>query len=422
MQADRARAQEAARARALAEVGVTRPESILFTAMYYGLTVAPSHLPSVAAREDYNPSGPTVTEEECRVALAACLGKGWLQVIDEAALAKIVAELRDGGVVGPVYGLPDLGGVDFTPAGAELWHRICDLRHSDRRGPPFAYPDMVHCKYTRYFRSEAATLVDLAEMRRQEGIVSVAGPSLIGPWRVQWWRRFPKGCRIEVEERGQWRGTASGVGEVCVLNRSPERSDPRRLRHILDCHNVTVAEWLLLASMENGYGLQSASHLPWAVASSAETFFGVSASEEECRAALEACLRYGWLRVVDQPAVEEVQALLSIDPTFLAVPGEVQSRLGEIDFTPWGAVLYRTIAAECLGPDWEDALSVWKESYREEHHYCEAEESLRGIAEEHVAKGEIVLASRIVPLGPWCVKWWESYPSGYRLELEIGQP
>jgi hypothetical protein len=122
-------------------------------------------------------------------------------------------------------------------------------------------------------------------------------------------------------------------------------------------------------------------------------------------------------------AVDEVQAMLREDPTFLPVPGQVESRLGEIDFTACGATLYRRMAAEWLGTDWEeDALSVWNDYYREEHRYCEAEEGLRGIVQEHIGRGEVVRASKLVPVGPWCVYWWERFSAGYRLELKIGEP
>ena len=33
-----------------------------------------------------------------------------------------------------------------------------------------------------------------------------------------------------------------------------------------------------------------------------------------------------------------------------------------------------------------------------------------------------VRAHRLAPIGPWCGSWWERFPSGYRLELEIGNP
>src|SRR5437588_752699 len=101
---------------------MTPPEYALFIALGYGITVPPSQLPHVAYCEDPDPSGPT--EEECRVALAACLKKGWLQIIDETALERIEKELHDGGFLRPFNGLPAVGAVDFTTAGAELRHRL----------------------------------------------------------------------------------------------------------------------------------------------------------------------------------------------------------------------------------------------------------------------------------------------------------
>jgi hypothetical protein len=115
-----------------------------------------------------------------------------------------------------------------------------------------------------------------------------------------------------------------------------------------------------------------------------------------------------------------------IDPArpgqLVPVPQSAESRWGEIDFSPAGAILYRMISAEWLGPDWEDDLSVSRGYYWEEHRYCEAEEGFQGIAQEYLAKGEVVRASRVKPIGPWCVRWWDRFPSGYRLELELGEP
>jgi hypothetical protein len=444
--------QECAIANVLAEIGVTHPEYALFTALHYGLTKVPSVLPTQAVLEYYGPGG-RVTEEECRAAQAACLAKGWLQLIDDSALAKIVNELHEGGVLGPIYGLPEVGCVDFTPAGAALWQRIGDRSRPVVRPPlairelPFAYTDVVHIKTARYFRTRAAAVAAIEKAWEEDSVVTVTGPSPIGPWRAQWWRQFSEGYRIDIEERMQWQGRPFGGGEDCYLDRSPQRADPRRLRTVLDRHNVTFAEWLLLASMEVGWCKSSASRLSqWAAESGAKQF-GVAVSEEECRSGLDACLRYGWLRVVNQDTLEEVSALLRNDPALLAVPktadcrrsnglcyvlgqhGKLvpvpkpaERRWGEIDFSPCGAAQYRMIAADWLGPDWEDDLRVGKAYYCEEHRYCEAEEGLRGIVQDHEARGEVVRASRVVPIGPWCVHWWKRFPAGYRMELEIGAP
>src|SRR5262249_61524971 len=121
----------------------------------------------------------------------------WLQVLDEAALASIADELREGGILGPIHGFPSVGGVDFTHAGAEVWHRSRDLRDPNRT--PYAFTDVVHSKTARYFRTMSAALRAIDEVRQYDGDVTVAGPYAIGPWRAQWWRRFPEGYRIDME-------------------------------------------------------------------------------------------------------------------------------------------------------------------------------------------------------------------------------
>jgi hypothetical protein len=398
-----------------ADAGVTPAEAALLTVVHYGLTADPADLPAIAARKCY--SDGLASEEQCRTALAACQSKGWLQVIDEPALAAIAEQLRRGGFIGPVYGLPPLGGVDFTRAGAEQWQRLRDRRNPAR--PPFAFTDVVHSKTSRYFTTKTAALREIEEIKEWSGDVTVVGPTPIGPWRAQWWRRFPQGYRLDIEERQQWQGRCGGGGSCSLPPRGPG-ANPRRLPHVLDCHHVLLTEWLLLAAMDAGW-YQSASGLPRLVAESADRHFGVTASEDECRSGLDACLRNGWLRAVDQQAIDDVEALLRDEPTAMPVAVETAG-WGEIDFTPCGAALYRMIAAEWLGPNWEDELCVWKESYREEHRYCESEEGLRDVMEQYAAGRERVRASRVVAVGPWCVYWWEQFPAGYRLELQIGEP
>ena len=38
---------------------------------------------------------------------------------------------------------------------------------------------------------------------------------------------------------------------------------------------------------------------------------------------------------------------------------------------------------------------------------------------EYEAEGWVVRPPRVVPIGPWCVYWWEQFPAGFRMELEI---
>src|SRR5262249_14475840 len=110
-----------------------------------------------AVMEDYSEDGLSVTEEECRAALAVCLAKGWLQILDEPALAKIAEELREGKFLGPIYGrLPEPGCVDFTTAGAELWQLLRRRCLPDNQEVSFAYEDLVHSRTARFFRTKAS--------------------------------------------------------------------------------------------------------------------------------------------------------------------------------------------------------------------------------------------------------------------------
>ncbi len=408
--------KQADRLRLIAALGVSPAEYALFTVVHYGIPVTPADLPSMAARKDYRPCD-SVSEELCRSALADCLAEGWLQVIDEPALARITAELREGQYLGPIYALPSVGQVDFTEAGAERWFEI----HPQRSPLPCPYTDAVHINTAQYYRSEAAALAAIKEAKQNDNVVSVTNPAPIGPWRVQWWRRFPEGFRIDIDERMKWQGRSGGSTHPYCDMPSLPRDNLQGLPHILDSHNVTRVEWLFLAAQEQSYTGTERALFNW-IAESATDCFGMTLSDEDCRAGLENCLRYGWLRIVDQHVLDEIEDQLRDGTAAVLVPREAHRCLGEIEFTPKGATLYRMLAADWLGPDWEDRLVVTHEYYREVHYYCECEEGVLDAAQREELGEETIRACRIVPIGPWCVYWWKRFSAGFRMELEIGEP
>lgn len=422
----------------LAELDITLDEASLFIVIQYGIGAHPESLPRHAAADEYRLDD-SASEVGCQAALADCLAKGWLQVLDDAALADIAALLKAGNIIGPVYRLPHVGRVDFTQAGANRWFRI-----RDRDGPaePFAFTDVVREMTARYFTTRAAAEAEAEWARGEEETAAVSDPTPTGPWRAQWWRRFAQGYRIDIEERRRWQGRCSRGGEECDLTRDPDRADPVRLRCVLDARNVTLAEYAVLAEMDwrprrfDDHEFASMAHY-------ADRDFGSPLTEAECRAGLDACPRYGWLRVLDAAAIGEIRALvrnesatlalprtaelrpdghgLACDPArpYGTVPVPAKERWGETDFTPTGAALYRAISAAWLGDDWEDGLSVSNGYFREEHRYCVAESGFRDIATAYEAEGRVVRCLRVVPIGPWCVYWWEQYPAGFRHELEV---
>src|SRR5262249_31596193 len=163
-----------------------------------------------------------------------------------------------------------------------------------------AYTDVVHEKTARFFRTSAAAAAAIEESRSQDEVVAVTGPTPTGPWRGQWGRRFPAGYRIDIEERRRGPGHRSRGGEhphPSTPTAPPGMPHGAQPKTPLARHNVTLAEWLVMESMERGWFRDSAAHLCRAVAESGSRLLGVAISEDQCRNGLEACLRYGWLRV-----------------------------------------------------------------------------------------------------------------------------
>jgi hypothetical protein len=228
--------------------GLSAAELALFFALHYGIRVPPAELPVFASRES---GSLAVSEEECRVALNSCLARGWFQVIDQRALEEMVTDLRARNVLGPIYGLPVIGSVDFTLAGARVREQFIQPAKRARSSPAFVYTDVVHSQEAHYFATRETALAAMEEYRGSHSVTSLTGPNRIGPWRAQWWRRFPDGFRLDVEERSQWQGRCSG-GQGWSWERPPAwAADVPLLRHILDCHNVSLAEWLILAAIES---------------------------------------------------------------------------------------------------------------------------------------------------------------------------
>lgn len=127
---------------------------------------------------DYEFRSEPVPKSDCLCALEECLRRGWLQLIDQAALARIVSDLRRTGTYGPLGGLPHLGTVDFTSEGATVWQRTC-RRASTTHGGHWIC-SVVRQHLAHYFPSAR-----LARRWCEEELWTrdrvVAGPTPIGP-------------------------------------------------------------------------------------------------------------------------------------------------------------------------------------------------------------------------------------------------
>src|SRR5262249_4691522 len=124
-----------------------------------------------------------------------CLQMGWLRVVDKMALREVRTRLRAEPGIGPVYGLPRVGDVDFTLAGARLYRRII----VELYGSSFIADRVLVAKRGRkeyrFTKTYRTALRELAKLRHESG--GVAREVLpIGRWYVYWWDRYATGYCI----------------------------------------------------------------------------------------------------------------------------------------------------------------------------------------------------------------------------------
>jgi hypothetical protein len=235
-------------------------------------------------------------------------------------------------------------------------------------------------------------------------------PKRIGPWRVQWWRRYPDGYRIDIDSPYQgdnfWR-----------LERP--LADPERLPQVIHRHGLVPAEWCILSALDSRRD-RRASALVRNLVRFPDKSNGPALSEAEYEAGLRGCLRYGWAQVLQAGSILAIRNALRNDPAEPADP--LLGQPGELDFTSAGAELYQTACAEVYGPDWDAELYLERTFSWWMHSYSETEECVRARLHEGGARGVRPLSVRGEALGPWCSHWWERFPAGYRLDVEFGSP
>ena len=145
----------------------------------------------------------TISEPDARAALRSLIDAGILQNIDRSSVREITAYLdRDPSAEGPAYGLPPEGTIDFTLQGAELYLRM--LREVFQETPDeeeigaLLEVNASHWKIYSTTR-EGATECFYDDFFRCYSAVRAGDIVEIGPWRERWWRRMPRGWRLDVE-------------------------------------------------------------------------------------------------------------------------------------------------------------------------------------------------------------------------------
>jgi hypothetical protein len=134
---------------------------------------------------------PASSRADCRDAISCLMGKGLLQIIDDAALRRIDAKLTAEPAFGPIDGLPDLGDLDFTSEGGALWQRINRELFNGNDSDFWTGLGEADTEdtMTLYACSESTLRQQIDHDSRFSGreILAVSEIVPIGPWRDRWW-------------------------------------------------------------------------------------------------------------------------------------------------------------------------------------------------------------------------------------------
>jgi hypothetical protein len=405
----------------LAKRGISEPEYAVFCVL--PVLSGQVLLPDLAGEIKcvYNSNFGQLTRQKCLEGIHSCLNKGWIQVIHEGSLLAISGMLRAKGVLRPLCGMPEPETVDFTEQGAALLGSLHAYPSTLSCSRDFAEGGPYHQKVSHYFPNKQAARTFQDASSKLDWVTTVAGPFPIGAWRCPWWRRFPEGFRVDIEERFWWRNSVH-CQDFWGWDRPPDFGlDRNRLQHFLAGRNVQFEEWLVLCVLDGSGRIQDLPRVPHWASEVALERVGLSLDPPAWEAAIEACLKHGWIRVMDAAAAEEIGIWKEGDTALSFLSGQEAIVYGELDYTIAGARLYQGLAREFLGDDWDAGLRMVQNQYRAEQWYTRTEQGMLEKLEELSSGEETILGAQIRPIGPWCTRWWDKFPSGYKLEVELGK-
>lgn len=385
----------------------------VFTPLHYGMGLGPEFLAQRAYHESHVDS---ITLAECEQGVADCFDRDLIRVVTPSHRSEIQDDLASRGVLGPVYGLPDPGLVDFTSAGAKLYRWLREPVEWQR--DTFLYP-LVKRRLVQVIGPVLDTCQAQVEtLIREEPTPVVSSPRPIGCWRMRPWRTFARGFVIDITIMKPNR--ANGIDSPFAIH--PFRassSEIPKLLSVLQHHGLTIEQWASLAKLDEGLFID---------------FSAIEGVSEECRSVLandndetsvQTCLRQGWILEgvpILPPSTDEVWSPLPLEGRralrWLTPPATnylLQNRK-TWSYSKKGLQLYETITDDWLGKDWQ--LGISASTVRlDVDYYCESLDLVDLRLQEFREEGWCLADIHIEPIGPWCVHWWNTRSRGYRVSL-----
>lgn len=405
-------------------MGIGVAEYAVLNVIHYGMNESKDTLARRATSPDYN-LGSDLRLAETTAAVDSCFQRGFLRVLTKAELTEINSELERNHVLGPIYGLPKSGKIDFTNEGANQWRSIqAAIQAAVRDVRPwqmqrgFAYCDVVEIRTRRHFLTRRAAERQRKLLSRMSDVASVTKviPSL--DLRLTWWSSPTTGCQFDSTEEMNWTGR-SGGGNSPSLWWDAEQGgvDSDRVRRACRRYDIDLSDWCVLLTIASSQFVP-AKNLSCFAETYAKQQFGLRNAPERIAEAIRRCTNQKLIGRLGDEYIRRIESSIATSPHPMIRP-EFSPDYANLSQT--GIELLLELGPKIFGKAWFDGWRIEHEVFRREHRYARNLLDVASVFREYNDRDEKVRTiGPITPLGPWCVYWWERHPTGYRVELEIG--
>jgi hypothetical protein len=193
---------------------------------------------------------------------------------------------------------------------------------------------------------------------------------------------------------------------------------PREQLVELQSRHIALAEWHVLSLI--GMWPTPVDQVAAISASHSEGDLRGSVTASECMSALEACVTKKWLIVVDRAYVKRCHSLVRRRKYIGPVYG--YPKLGDVDFSSYGANMYKRIFIKLFGRHWSDPHGYRLKKNHNLRYFFRSKRAASAAIAKWISEGVLVFANKITAVGPWCVYWWKPFARGYSVDVRLNEP
>jgi hypothetical protein len=192
--------------------------------------------------------------------------------------------------------------------------------------------------------------------------------------------------------------------------------NPENHFRLLGQSGISLPEWYVLSLI--GKWPFPHNQVCKTVASHSEQDLRGPVTKMNCEAALTACITKHWLRIIDTSSLKAIRSF--VRNSNLGGPVYGYPSIGDVDFTPEGAILYQNLYRQLYRRSLEARHGYPREiAAGKFRYYYQRRKAVLGAISDWKQQETLLSVGRIVPIGPWCVYWWKRFPKGYGVDVEF---